>query len=260
MLTRVQVQLDGIDLHQLDENVYIIDVKEEAPTPLIRTGNTTKPYGAHVIDVRRDMLKVSVVCEVHEYDVTRRAEIMMKLAAWAKGRMLTVNYRPGQRLRVVCEAEPSVGSALQWTERITMRFAAYELPFWEAVLPVQRTVSGASGEVDMAVPGTAENVLLACSFRAQAAVDTVEVATPKSRMKLTGLTMASGEMLHIRYSEKGWQELQIESASGALRSVLHCRTADSDDDLLIAPQKTQKISYTASGAVNATFSARGLYA
>ena len=103
MLTRFQVQLDGIDLHQLDENVYIIDVTEEAPSPIIRTGGTTKPFGSHVIDIRRDMLRVLVTCEVHEYDVTRRAEIIGKLAAWAQGRMLTVNYRPGRRLRVVCE-------------------------------------------------------------------------------------------------------------------------------------------------------------
>ena len=260
MLTRFQVQLDGIDLHQLDENVYIIDVTEEAPSPIIRTGGTTKPFGSLVIDIRRDMLRVLVTCEVHEYDVTRRAEIIGKLAAWAQGRMLTVNYRPGQRLRVVCETMPSVGSALRWTDRITMRFVAHEVPFWEAVQPVRAVASGASGACELYVPGTAESVVMACSFTAQSAVDAIEITTPQSRMKLTGLGMQSGETLHIRYGDKGWQEIVIENAAGALRSALACRSGESDDDLLLVPQKAQRVAYSANGAVLATFTARGLYA
>lgn len=251
--------MDGQELHDLDESIYIIDVREDAPSPLIRTGGTTRPFGSHVVDVRRDVLHVQVVCEVHEYDVTRRAEIVMQMASWAKGRMLTVNYRPGQRLRVVCEVLPSVGSSLQWTNRITMRFAAHELPFWEAAEPVQATASGASGSVSMNVPGTAEKVVMACSFKALDPVNTLQVTTPQSTISLTGLNMASGETLRIGCGGNGWQVIQIESASGAVRSVLQCRTAQSDDDLLLIPQTAQTVTFTASGAVTATFTARGLY-
>ncbi|MBR3795785.1 MAG: hypothetical protein IKK34_07125 [Clostridia bacterium] len=260
MQTRFSVQVNGQELHDIAESIYIVDVREEAPDIDIRTSGAARPYGRHITGMRRETLTVEVVCEVHEYDVTARAAVVQQMAAWAQDGYLTVNYRPGQRLRCVCEVLPSVGSALRWTERIAMRFVAVDLPFWEDATAVSATDSGVSA---YGLKRSAGSGFTALEARAEAEITAtghvtiVTLQTDRSAMVFTGLNMSPGETLYIKYGLNGMQEIYI-SGGGGTRSAMHCRTGESADDLLLTPGTG--VAFTSDGSASATFLVRRLYA
>jgi len=163
--------------------------------------------------------------------------------------MLTVNDRPGQRLRVRCTALPVITSALRWTETLSVVFTAHEVPFWEAEQPVSVSAGAASAISAMLyVPGAGDaawlDAELVCSGTA-----TVTITTPLSRMTLTSL---SGTV-RIHHDEG------VLAIVGDGASLLTRRTADSSDDLLVVPGEENRIRVSSSASVSAVFSTRGCF-
>lgn len=151
MITRYECELDGVPLSLLDERIFVTDISEMETDEQL----TVTPYavrmGSRRVRKKRDSLSVVVSFVIGTQDVEERKRICQKAQEWArKGRYLTINDRAWQRLRAVCEVLPRLSSSQNWQEVLQMEFVAYELPYWEAVVPVSLTTVG-SGE--LFVPG-----------------------------------------------------------------------------------------------------------
>lgn len=253
MITRYECELDGVPLSLLDERIFVTDISEMEPDEQL----TVTPYavrmGSRRVRKKRDSLSVVVSFVIGTQDVEERKRICQKAQEWArKGRYLTINDRAWQRLRAVCEVLPRLSSSQNWQEVLQMEFVAYELPYWEAVVPVSLTTVG-SGE--LFVPGMVDAPCdVTITNTSDSTISAVTVQTGLSSMVFEGLSIAAGASLEIGHGE----DLTLYARIGS-DSVLANRTEASDDDLLCACGKRNTMSVTASAGVKAVFTARGLY-
>ena len=250
MTTRYACSLNGQALHELDPSIYVLDIIESPPA--MRTEVSTRPLGigSRLLCMERLSLSVRVSFAIRAYQVQQRKAICSRIAAWAlPGGMLTVNDRPGQRLRVRCTGLPVISSALGWTEALCVTFTAYELPYWEAEEPAEAALPASrSASASLDVPGNGPlawlDAELVCSGTA-----TVSIVTPVSSLTLSQL---SGTC--VISHDKG--VLTITSGSEA---CLVKRTAGSSDDLLCLPGRENPLQITATAALSVTFRTRGCF-
>ena len=252
MITRYNCAIDGQGLQDIDPAICVVDIREDAPeTRAVTAGGIGD--GQRVLRMQRAHLRVSVSFEVHAYDPARRKAVAMKACQWARDGWLTLSDRPGQRLRVRCDALPAVGSALRWTDALTIRFVAYELPYWQEIHPAQAAFSGRSGSVSLAPAGTWDCCLEA-EITAMGKVDTLTLSVNGGQWSLVGLGMRAGDVLSIGYDEARRQFMRVGE-----RSVLGCRSAASVDDLLLTARKPNTVGISADGQVSAVVKGRGLW-
>ena len=253
-------RLNGLDPRDLDPAVIVTDVVEHAPSVQRKTLEIIGRDGSRVTKTRLGPLSVSVRFELHDLDPARRRHLCRELARWATpGGHLTLGDRPGQRLRVVCDAPPVVGSTMGWTQPVTVRFTAWDTPFWEDEAATSvHSAAAKAGELllrptgDLPTPVEAE--LMNAS---QSIIDSVAFSDGEQSIRLSGLAMAPGEVLVVDHDERALIRMTLRGADGATRSVLALRDAESDDEIIIDGQKTARLSFSADAAVAATFSARG---
>lgn len=255
MMTRYEAWLNKKGLSTIDPSIYILDIAYSTPRMMTNTVDIAGRNGQRVISRLARNTSVVITIEIHEQDTARRQDVCRRVQEWAmQGGILTTRDRNGQRLCVICESPPDISSALKWTQALKMTFTAYEQPFWEDENPRSVTISGA-GEKSLYVPGIGAQtrVEATVSNTSGGIVNALTLKAGSTTMAFSGLGLANGAALEIGYDEKGL--LTIHSAGV---SKLSCRTAVSDDDLMIETGKHEKMSV--SGAdVTATFRARGLY-
>ena len=258
MRTRYRVWLDGQALDEISDRILVIDVEEAAPDMQIDAAACASQVGSRLLACRRLRMQVRVLIEVHEADIARRSEIINRVAAWCQGKELTVNNRPGQRLLVRCTQQPSV-SALQWTERLPLVFTAYEQPYWEDAVPTEARFAGQTGEVSLALPGTAETMLCVSIENTSGKLcSRLDIWHDQACLRFEGLALAPGERLLIEGNTPVDLKLQIEGEAG-LRSVYHKRQPQSADALMLSPG-VNRLTVTADTALKWTLRARGRYA
>lgn len=249
-MTRYHVWLNGLGLQDIDPAIFITDVQEHAPEPLLTTAPRAQGDGLHILRRSRQSLSVAVRFAVREYQPARRSAILQKIRAWAlQGGSLTTGDRPGQRLCVDPAELPSAHSTLRWTEELTLLFTARSLPYWEEASPTQ-----AITPATLMLPGDAPSAPMELHWCCTATAAVVlTITTPLSTMTFIDLPAVTG------------QELVITHASGVLTAfigetdVLPCRTPESSDDLLLPCGVASAVTVTVDGAAaqGCTVSARG---
>lgn len=250
MMTRYSAWLDGVALHEIDPAVYIMDIEESVPGVNVLTAPHGMGDGQIVVSRRRQSLAVNIRVMVHEYDTARRKEIFTRIAEWAaKGKYLTISDRPGQRLRVMCNALPVAASALKWTNTLSVAFVAYEKPYWEDEYPTKLVLSGNSGSGFIHIGGTAENSPLDVAVKPlSGTLNSLTITAGNTKFTINGMNAAAGNETVIGYDD-----------TGVLIIPTGMRTADSSDDLLAKCSAETAVSFTASTPVQLTISARGRY-
>ena len=244
MMTRYCVWLDGLALHEIDPAIYITDIQEQPAQMNVQTVPRANGDGLFVARRNRDSISVLVKLAIREYDVALRKGIMQKIVTWARaGKYLSINDRPGQRLRVTVDTMPTITSALKWTQELSIVFTAYALPYWENEEPETLTTSGTAS---MVVPGDAERALVDVTIVPTG--NTVTVSAGNTSITLNGVS----DVVEISHGDDGI--LRIVSQG---ESILSKRTPESTDDLLAVPG--QENAFAASGCV-ATFRVRGVWA
>ena len=258
MITPCQCALRGLDPRDLDPAVVLLDVREHAPRVDLAALPIAGRDGSRLTRRRVDSLSVSLDFELHETAPDRRKHLCRALARWAMpGGFLTLGDRPGQRLRVTCDAPPVIPSALGWTQPVTVTLTAHDAPWWEDEQPVAARLTAAAGTASLRPAGDLPTPLEASLLCAgDAPVDTVTLACRGGRIRLTGLALAPGETLTLDHDDRALIRLTLSGAGGE-RSVLPLRDPASDDELWLSPQSSNEIAFTADGAVRAVFSARG---
>lgn len=260
MTTPCVCRLNGLDPRDIDPAVIVTDVIERAPSVERKTLTIAGRDGSRVTKTRLGALRVSVRFELHDLDPARRRHLCRELSRWATpGGYLTLGDRPGQRLRVICDAPPTIGSTMGWTQPVTVGFTAWDAPFWEDEAAVSAgSEAAASGTVTLRPTGDLPTPVEAVFRNAsKAVINTLGFSTGGQNIRLTGLGMAPGEALTVDHDDRALIRLTLRGTDGEERSVLALRDPASDDEVLLPARETARISFKADAAVTATFSARG---
>ena len=250
MITRYSAWMDGVGLQNLDPTIYIIDIEESVPSMNVVTMQRAGGDGMHVARRQRQALTVTIRYMVREYDTVRRKDVFNKISTWARGKYLSISDRPGQRLRVQCDAAPVVNSALRWTETQSLVLTAYQKPYWEDETPLAVSVAGRTGEALVNTPANAVGfyVDVVVKNTSSAKINTLRISTHHGEMFFEDIDLAAGGELGVWYDD-----------DGILRLPIGKRTAQSVDDFELEPGKQERFVFEADNLVNIEFFVRGRY-
>lgn len=169
--SRYEVTLNGISMASLSPEIVITDVQYEEPQYERQTYAVAKRQGARIISEYKERAAVSITFMIRSYPIEDRQEICQEIIRWARdGGDLRINDREGQKLVCICEQLPAITSVRGWTEELYITFAAYDIPYWQAVTPTVYTGSFPGGEsvggdegyteISMTIPGSAPKAYL----------------------------------------------------------------------------------------------------
>lgn len=257
MMTRYEAWLNKKSLSAVDPSVYILDIAYGSPRFAIDTADKPGRNGQYVTGRNARNSSVVITFEIHEQDTERRQEVCRRVQAWAMGGgVLTTRDRRGQRLCVICEDPAAISSALKWTQPLKITLTAYEQPFWEDEYPRSATVSGTGAETTLYVPGFGAQTRVEATVKnsSGSTIDALTLTAGGTTMRFEGLALASGETLDIDYDENGLLRIRVGDVS-----KMSCRTAESDDDMMLSTGEGSTVSVSAEASVTAVFRARGLY-
>lgn len=252
MTTAHDCALNGVRLSSLNDRICVLDIREDAPK-LRTTCLSLHPEGHHVLRQTRESLTLRVIFALHEEDPIRRREALNTIHAWTfKGGMLTTSDRPAQQMQVTCTSLAPL-SAEDWTEELTLAFQSARTPYWEDAQPTSVTGSDA---LVLDTPGTAD----AAPVDVMIVNDTEETVTrvtliaDETQMVFEGLSFHPGSRFSLNQSD-GPLLAEIDG-----ESVLHCRTPNSSDCLLVPCGRRSTVSAAATLPLTSTFTVRGRYA
>lgn len=252
MTTQFDCALGGVLLSSLDGRICVLDVHEDAPKLRI----VTMPLhsgGQQLLERERESVSIHVRFSIHEENPIRRRTVLGAIQHWAEeGGYLTTTERPGLRLMVTCTSLPAM-SGKDWTEELTLTFTTTHAPYWE---DAEQTSASGTGEVTLVAPGTAQfapvNAVIVNTTAST--VTRLTVSCGDTQMTFAGISLPSGGQFALAHTSAGKLTARVGSTS-----VLHCRTADSSDDLLAPCGESCIASVSASVSLYAFFNTRGRY-
>jgi hypothetical protein len=178
--------------------------------------------------------------------------VLQDIVKWAwNGGVLEVNDRDGQQLNCICEAYPSIDSVRDWTNPLSITFAAYEIPYWQDKTATTLTLTGTEASGTKSVGGNGDDCYVKCTVVPSGTLTSLTVTAGDTSIALSGISVSSNTTLTIGYVDG----IFVISAGGS--SLLGKRTAASSDDLRVACGGTRTFSVTANVSVTATFEFRG---
>lgn len=255
MISRYEVILDGVTLSSIHNDLMILDIQHTPAQRQATTARKAKGNGVYITDLYQAQTTVTILFELHIYDIEERQRVCQEIATMAMNcKILETNDRPGQRLHVICDQPPAIESALQWTSPIMMVFSAYSLPFWEESEPSIVTISGTNQNETLFVPGNAGETFLDAEITASSAITSLTISSGSTTISLIGLSVAAGGVVKVTHDENG-----ILSIKSGNTSLLSHRTAASSDDLLVVSGTNNLVAISANNAVSCKFSARGVW-
>lgn len=265
MRSQVSVSLNGVALTDVDERILLQRVDEAAPSVSQNTVGLANGIGQIVTSTERQYMDISIGFAIGiPRDLTRRAEILDKVTAWAaNGGLLEVSYRPGKQLRVMMVQQLAVGYIREWTEEYTLVLRAF-IPFWEDVTPHVVPSNRFKDHVIeiKKITWTAETPLdvSALSIADPGNVMTmVRITIGTQVLEYSGFEMLTGDTLRIWHNDAGLLMADItHAADGSIESIYGLRTAASADDLLL-PVAPCGVRVESDRLCNWTLSIRGRY-
>ena len=257
MISRYEAYMDGIALSGIHPGIMILDIGHSVPNSRFQTAAMANRHGNSFLSEHVDGAGVHISMELHIYSIAERQRVCQEIQRWARGSVLEVNDRPGQRLNVRCTAFPGIESALMWTDPVEVDFAAFEKPFWEEKAVSSLTLpAGTSGSDYLFVPGNAGDTLCEITVTPESGntLNTIGIGCGTTVLNFSDLGATNSNPLKVRYNDK-----QIMSIKVGTTSAMGKRTAASADDILMKCGEKNLCSYSANVSVTATFSARGLW-
>lgn len=253
MISRYSAALNGISLESINPKILLTDIMADPPNRKVSTYMMAQRDGGRITRNYKEKASVTIRFMIREYDIAKRQVICQQICAWAKdGGKLVTNDRIGQELTCVCDQQPTISSALHWTDELSVTFTAYELPYWREVNPATLTLTGSTGSGAIYIPGSAPGTVMEVSVTAKATITSLSFTVGDTTMQLTGLNIANGATVEISYDEH-----MIQSIKTGTTSLLNKRTGA--DDLVARCGASNTVSYTASGNCDVTFRGKGLW-
>lgn len=252
MVTRYRAAINGRQLDELLPGIIIKNIYEDAPSYSIEATENVH-YGSHVSMKRRTQKNVTITFEIHEADVLARQKAIDTIMGWCdSGNVLTLNTRIGKMLHVICTQYPAV-NALRWTDEMTVTFTAFDVPYWQDVSVVEKSLSGSGTtySASLNVKGTAITPVT-CSIRNGGTAITGATVTARSEdgetstIHIDGITLTSGKTLLISHSTEDLLQITIDG-----ESVYNKLQSDSSDMLTMKPGAgTVTVTLASSGSIS----------
>lgn len=253
MILSRRVALNGQQLDELSEEVVIQSVDPGVPHETVSAVNRMGS-GQRMTTQHWDTLDISVSFGINipKTKPILRRQIFDMVIAWAlqKG-WLTFNQIENRRVYVDKVTLPDSGDLRDWTSTYTIIFRAYNVPFWQDVIPVSATSPIQSGwTVTLPVTGNVETPIDVQFQNASGMlIPNFSVSAGGKTINMTGVNIDAGQTLEITHGVDG---LLRANVSG--RDVYGKIT--NYDDLLVSPGNVN-VSISASRAGRATVSAFG---
>lgn len=265
-LTR-RAALDGAQLDEINSRILIQSIEPASGKDQINTVSLWGGVGSRVTNEHRDSLDVVVKysLDMKHALYAERNEVLEQVAAWAmKGGWLTVSQKPERRLKVFCAQLPAEGDQMEWTNRYSITFRACGVPYWQDERSSQLRLNNVSSvSRQFGVGGTRDTVMEAAFTNTSGStINQVDLTCGGSAFHLRNLSLANGETLHIDHDDNGKRcvlRVRIQGTGGAWRSALNKRTAESSNDLTVAPGIIT-VGMSAGGAGTLLLSCAGRYA
>ena len=278
------VTIGSVALSTLSDKIYIRDIIEEPYEEEIFKASKAYYAGQRVSKKVRRALSVRVVFVVRERNPQKRAEIFDSIASWAESdRTLYVNYRTitrvtesgytyteGRRLsRVVVTEPPAINSANKWTQDVAITFTAFDVPYWEDESKYGYSFAANTLDIfsrylysgNIYNRGTAESpVTMRITNDSSSQLQSMNIRCGNSWFYFENLDIDPGAGLEIDYdSDSGILRILERRSDGLLGgNKMPCRTAESQDDLMISPGAVS-VQVSANVAVSGYFYCRGRY-
>lgn len=253
MRTDLTAILNGVDLLNLSESIYVEDINEE-PVFALST-ETRMPYGVFVLgEPERERLNIRLTVLVKERDRIRRQAVITALKGWAKTGWLKVNTRENQRIYVICTS-PASHSVFSRSQSIDMTFTAFNEPYWQDENPIVVTLSGSSGSGSIKPRGTRKCFLeIEATNNSGGTITSFSVTGAGQTITFSGISLPNGGTLRIYYDTTHIFRAEVNGSS-----IASARTEGSVDDIFLQAMTLQTISFSTSGSCSVKFIARGLY-
>lgn len=253
MRSRYSATLNNISLESIDADILILDIQYATPQFNDNTFSVAKRNGARFVDRIFETGEARIIFEIHSYSTQKRQAICNDIVRWAKnGGKLETSDRPGQFLQCVCTGFPTIESAKNWTDPLTVTFTAYAYPFWQEKESSVLALTGTSGSGTLFVQGNVDNALVSVDVKANASLSSVSLTVNGRTMTLSGLSVSTNSTVKIEYDDNAIQSIKVGTTS-----LLDKRTGV--DDLLAKCGENNSISISASASVTATFKAKGMW-
>lgn len=252
MMTRYDAIMDGVALSSLHEDLAVLDILHDPGKKRYATNPKGMHDGAFISNRYQEQTTVSIVFELHIYNPAERQLACQEVARWAKGKILEVSDRPGQRLHVICETPPSISSAAKWTSEITMTFVAYARPLWEEAFPAEITLTGSDENALMYVPGNGGKAAVDAEITASGQITQLILSCGTSYLQFTGLSVPANGVIIISHETDG-----ILTAMYNGNSILGNRSGK--DDIVAESGELNEFSVYANNNVVCKFSVRGVW-
>lgn len=267
--------INGAQLDEIDSRILIQGIEPAAGKESSSAVTLWGADGSRVTGRHREYLDVEIQfsLDIRGDHYAERGEILEKINAWATGvgtvntnggNILTVSTKPGRKLVVVPWQLPGDGDALKWTNRFTITFRAYGVPYWQDEIgSMLRVLDADSVNRQLGVPGNMDSTLDAeFENTSGARIDTFTIRTPTSVLRFEGLGLKNKETLVIGHADDGQRNLlriYIIDREGEVRSAMDKRTTDSSDDLT-TNSGTIRVRMSAGGSGTLLVIAAGRYA
>lgn len=246
MIGRFDVSLDGKRLTSVSPYITVVDI--EYTTAQLEDSTMDKAAQNGVIRTKRRFLpsRVTVTYDLSIYNPEGRQKTFEAISGWAiNGGVLRTSDRYGKFLNVQCAASPVMGSALRWTNQLSLEFIAYENPFWQSEKETTATITS-SGTIKL--DGNVEYARASATITPGAKLTTLVVTCDQTSLVFTGLNTSS--KIYIDYDSNGFLTLKAGSTD-----IMDKRSGS--DDLRLPCGKTSSISVSANTSVSCQIRARG---
>ena len=250
MKTAFDCALNGLLLSDVHDRICVLDLREEVT---LHPSFLSPCRGERLICSVRERLTVQVRFSILEEDPILRRQAAQALHAWAvTGGLLTTSDRPGQQISVLCTEFPAIASE-DWTQEMILVFQSARVPYWESTETV--SVSG-TGILTLTAPGTAGFVPVDVTVinDTPQTIDHLTVRCADSEMIFNGIDFPAGGTFQLTQNN----DLLAVNING--ESILHCRTADSADLLLVPCACSCTVHAGDDIPLQACFTVRGRYA
>ena len=252
MTNRFSVTLNNTALTSVDNSIVIRDINYHPPEINLDTSSVAKREGMRVQRKHIDSCSVTIAFEIRKYDTAARQSVCSSVVAWAaNGGTLETGDRTGQMLICVCTKLPTIESVLRWTDAVTMTFTGLVVPYWQSKTATTLKLTGSSTSGTLTCPGMLDGAIVSASIKANAAVSSVALTVAGRTLTLSGLSLATNDVVNITYDSNMIQSIKVGSTS-----LLDKRTGVDD---LIANKGNNTVAVSASASVEVTFSVRGLW-
>jgi len=259
MILAHRIALNGLQLDEIDERINIKSITEGAGKETISAAGTAQRNGQRITNRRRDTLDITVKFSmlIGPEEMQERSTLLERINTWAAGGgWLTVNYKSGRRLMVVCAQAPGAGDQYEWTNVYQITFRAYSMPYWEDETAFNSSSAvAASGSFGIQVPGSVEtDAEVTVVNKSGMTINTLRLNIAGNEMSFTNLNLGGNQTLiidHVYTDSLYYLRMRIGN-----RSVLANRAGA--DEFVMKPG-WRSASFTADRAVQVTVSARGRY-